>query len=113
MIPTSSPNARQKQWLEAVVKLGSVVSGGPSQIHHCVGRKAKHNKIAIGHWWIIPLTHDEHLVRLHGQGETFGYESRKAFEKDKFLSEVYRPLRDRLDIVPPVEVIQAITDYHR
>ena len=30
------------------------------QLHHVVGRKGKHNKVVIGHWFIIPLP-----VRFH------------------------------------------------
>jgi len=32
------------------------------QRHHCCGRKAKHNKVAIGHWFVLPLPFIYHDV---------------------------------------------------
>lgn len=80
----SAPTAKQKRWMGEVARLGSIISGRPAIVHHCVGTTGKHNKIEIGHWWVIPLTPEEHRA-LHHQGETFGFESRKAFEKDAFV----------------------------
>jgi len=103
---TDKPNAAQTRWREAVRELGSVISGGPAVIHHCVGRTAKHNKVQIGHWWILPLTDSEHKA-LHN-GETFGRESRKSFEK-----EMYVLLINYMLFVPPSEVNVSIASYHR
>lgn len=106
------PNAAQKRWREAVREIGSVVSGGQAVIHHPVGRKGKHNKIEIGHWWVLPLTDAEHKS-LHN-GETFGHPSRKDFEKDAF-EQVRQKLLDRTppeDWIPS-EACLAIMDYHR
>tara|TARA_R110000803_G_C11860297_1_gene307076 strand:+ start:64 stop:396 length:333 start_codon:yes stop_codon:yes gene_type:complete len=104
----NAPTAAQKRWREAVRELGSVISGGPAVIHHCVGATAKHNKVAIGHEWIIPLTDDEHKD-LHA-GETYGYESRKDFEKWMIIA-VSDNLRDHKD-KPSQSVMDAIKDYH-
>lgn len=109
MIPTSQPNAAQKRFMEQVRALGSIVSGGPAVVHHAAGRKARHNKIEIGHWWLVPLTDEEHKA-LHN-GETFGFESRKEFEKDSFERVMYR-LPDDSEC-PPREVVAAIMGYHR
>ena len=80
----SAPNAQQKRWMGEVASLGSIVSGGEAIVHHCVGTTARHQKVRIGHAWIIPLTPDEHNA-LHHDGETFGFDSRKDFEKHSFL----------------------------
>jgi len=89
--------------------LGSVLTGGPSVIHHCVGRTGSYNKVKIGHWWILPLTNDEHLA-LHG-GETFGYDTRKEFEKWQF-NLVVNLLYPHPD-TPSDEVCESIQDYRR
>lgn len=34
--------------------------GSPFQIHHCVGRSYVHNKIHIGHYFILPVPFDLH-----------------------------------------------------
>lgn len=112
----NAPTAAQKRWREAVRELGSVISGGPAVIHHPIGVTGKHNKIDIGHWWVIPLTDSEHKA-LH-DGETFGYGSRKEFEKDKYDDLIWRIASvvgelGSLDYAPPFDVSLAIMDYHR
>lgn len=103
------PNAAQMRWREAVRKTGSILSGRkPVHIHHCAGRTAKHNKVAIGHWWLLPLTDDEHRA-IHAQPK------RKELEKELFSLLVRRMavLGDMTEPLPPMEVIEAIEDYHR
>ena len=109
----NAPTAAQKRWREAVRDLGSIMSGGPAVVHHAVGCSGKHNKVAIGHWWLIPLTDEEHKA-LHA-GETFGHDSRKEFEKHEFCHLVDRIYGGNLDEgnMPPVSAINAIMDYHR
>jgi len=64
----SSPNAKQKRWMARVADYGCVVSGNSNiQIHHCVGRTAKHNKIAVGHWFILPLSFELHDVSSNNE----------------------------------------------
>lgn len=118
MIPTSQPNAAQKRWMEAVRELGSVISGEPAVIHHPAGRKAKHNKVDIGHWWLIPLTDDEHKS-LHNGGKPWSgmypeSQTRKQFEKAAYMTIAFY-LADYipLDYLPPQDVERAILDYHR
>ena len=33
------------------------------QLHHVLGRSAKHNKVAIGHWFIIPVPYSYHDIK--------------------------------------------------
>lgn len=102
------PNAVEKKWLELVAGThpGSVV-------HHPVGSTAKHNKIEIGNWWIIPMRDWDHRA-LHNQAATFGYESRKAFEKARFSDLFDHPaIQAREDLWPPEEAIKAIREYHK
>ena len=60
-------NAEQKRWVANVVNWYEAIgyeqgelNGYHMQIHHVVGRKGKHNKVAIGEWFILPLP-----FRLH------------------------------------------------
>jgi len=104
----NAPTAQQVRWRELVRSLGSIISNEDAVIHHCVGVTGKHNKVRIGHWWIIPLTNEEHLA-LHA-GETFGFHSRKEFEKDAF-TQVCQLLHPTDYITEEVE--KAIEGYHR
>lgn len=104
----NQPNAVQKRWREAVRELGSIMSGDPAVIHHCVGATGKHKKVSIGHEFILPLTDQEHKD-LHNRGE-FNGASRKEFEKFYF-SRVIMRLMDHPNR-PEDHVIEAIMDYH-
>lgn len=60
----NAPTAAQIKWREEVRALGCIVGmekGPHIQIHHVLGATAKHNKVAIGHWYILPLTPWAHL----------------------------------------------------
>ena len=71
----SAPTAAQREWREKVRRTQSIISGREiCEIHHVAGRTAKFDKQAIGHWWILPLTTDEH--RLIGNPDDF---ARKYF----------------------------------
>ncbi len=99
------PNAAEKRWLNAVA-----ISYAGCVIHHPVGSTGKHNKVEIGHWWIIPMMDWDHKA-LHSHCECFGYESRKAFEKAKFEEVLANPNID--SALVPLEAIEAIRSYHR
>lgn len=66
-------NAAQKRWMKSIAdfieneSLGILY--GPEfegrkdfQLHHVLGRSAKHNKVAIGYWFIIPVPIELHDV---------------------------------------------------
>lgn len=116
----NAPNKAQKDWMAAVRELGSVISGGPAVIHHAVGRTGKHNKVHIGHWWIIPLTDEEHKALHNGimiweqSHPDCGIETRKQFEKAAY-EEVYMKLWSTVDhyYCPSLRVNESIMDYHR
>tara|TARA_R100001377_G_scaffold81214_1_gene60612 strand:- start:7 stop:357 length:351 start_codon:yes stop_codon:yes gene_type:complete len=105
----NAPTAAQKRWREAVRDLGSIISGGPAVIHHAVGATGKHNKVEIGHEFILPLTEREHKD-LHSGAILNGF-NRKEFEKF-FFKRVWRELFYHKDI-PDEKILDAIMDYHR
>lgn len=113
----NAPTAAQKRWREAVRELGSVISGGPAVIHHPVGCSGKHNKIEIGHWWLIPLTDEEHKA-LHAGTIDLSHTpwagmTRKEFEKDCFQRVCFSLGFNGFDCTVSPEVDVAIMDYHR
>ena len=66
-------NAKQKQWMSDIANfIDEVGMGGlygeeyegrtDFQLHHVLGRSAKHNKVAIGHWFVIPVPFELHDV---------------------------------------------------
>ena len=64
-------NTKQKQWLSDIAEwaqdniskiYGAEFDGCAIQLHHVLGRSAKHNKIAIGHEFVIPVPYALHDV---------------------------------------------------
>ena len=119
------PNAEQKKWREQVRDLGCVVCGSENpEIHHVVGRTSKHNKVHIGHWFILPLNHFNHKYLDQGSSglEILKSEARQMYNVDNIndmgnyefqkwlFGRVLRRIPDR-----PFgdEVIQAISEWHR
>jgi len=105
--------AKQDEWLKRVADIRSLVSCQPGQIHHCAGTTARHNRIDIGHWWILALTKPEH-DRLHRNELNIehGFRTRKEFEK-VFFTRTVHVAQDKGWDVPPDDVLAAIEDYHR
>lgn len=112
----AQPSSAQRAWRERVRELGSIVDGAtPCEIHHPVGRTGKHNGIEIGHWWVLPLTAEQH----RGPDGIHRAPDRKAREKALFRA-VLALLRAREQFAineravwPPQDVLDAIDDYHR
>jgi len=69
---TKPANAAQKNWMNDITdwayeNIHMLYTGGYAQDcnfqrHHVLGRSAKHNKVAIGHWFIIPVPFDLHDI---------------------------------------------------
>ena len=68
---TKPANAVQKKWMEDITDyinengLGDLygcdyIYDTRIQRHHVLGRSAKHNKVAIGHWFVIPVPFELH-----------------------------------------------------
>ena len=57
-------NKKHRAWEEIVRETGCCVTGATNdvQVHHCIGRKGRHNKILIGPYFILPLHRDYHMV---------------------------------------------------
>ena len=114
-------NTAQKQWMKDISEwpynnIHNMYDGGYAQdcnfqLHHVLGRSAKHNKIAIGHWFIIPVpidlhdvnsnhplnvTHSKHAFtdRFGKQSELFGWMVHEM-EEDGYIvpnTDVYRAI---------------------
>lgn len=90
------PNAKEKAFLKAVADFhnehgvgylfGDEWKGSPFQIHHVAGRTYKHNKVHIGHYFILPVVATLHDVSSNHPHNVTHY-------RHKF-SEVYGNQRD-------------------
>lgn len=54
---TRGPNADEKRFMAWVKEQPCAACGcpGPSIVDHCMGATYKHNKVLVGHWYLLPL----------------------------------------------------------
>lgn len=119
---TKPANAKQKQWMSDIAEwannnnLGLLYdydNGRGVQLHHVLGRSAKQNKVAIGHWFIIPVPFDLHDVgSSHIHNVTHHkHEFTKRFGSQRSLfNDMVNDMRMEMYALPPTEVINAIMD---
>lgn len=120
MIPTSQPNKAQRDWRELLRNHGSAISGfdlpEPIVAHHVCGRTAKHNRVEIGHWWVLPLADSEHKL-LHSymsvlELNALGFNPVGRWDLEKFL--FFKVLKEvGGESIVPDDVLIAIAEYHR
>ena len=121
---TKPANAKQRKWMADIanfineVGLGGLY--GPEyegrtdfQLHHVLGRSAKHNKISIGHEFIIPVPFELHDVSSNNPLNVTHY--KKAFvnkfgEQCGIFQILYSCMAQCGYEVPSGEVYRAIMD---
>lgn len=109
---TRGPNQQEKDfqgWLKDR-RICCITGQNNVEVHHCKGATFKHNKVLIGHWFVIPLCEEVH--KEYDQGtkaflEKYGPQSGLWMECIKEY--VYETGRD----YPPEDVTSAIIDYGR
>lgn len=113
-----TPSAKAKRWMVWVGECPCVnCSHWPVHVHHCAGATAKHNKVAIGDWWLLPLCYECHQGRhgVHGDRARFWRLSRnrKTVEHHLFIAlmSVARGAPGS-PVQPPDAVVRAIEEYH-
>ncbi len=113
-------NAKQKQWMKDITEwaedniqlvYGINYFNANIQRHHVLGRSAKHNKVDIGHWFILPIPFELHDVSSnHPENVTHrkkDFVKRFGNQRDLFLMMV-EDMRERGYELPPAEVCKAI-----
>ena len=70
---TRGANAAEKRFMEYTKNSDCVQCGteGPSIVDHVAGATYKHNKVLIGHWFVIPLCVDCDDVKTQGSTRKF------------------------------------------
>lgn len=108
-----SKPAAAKRWEQMVAEYGCIVTREPNvQIHHVAGRSARHNKIDIGWYYILPLTPRLHDVSSnHPMNVTLWknrFEKEYGTQNDLFFQMLNALMEQGKEIPVPDEVIDAI-----
>jgi hypothetical protein len=119
-------NAAQKKWMETITKWyfnWGWRSGSPSydlvgfctlQRHHVMGRKAKHNKVAIGEWFVLPIPFIYHDVSSdHPHNVTHhkhAFTDRFGPQSELFKQMIESMVELEIDLPFGQDVINAIMD---
>jgi len=77
---------------------------GPSIVQHCFGKTFKHNKVLIGHWFVIPLCIMCDEIDTKGSHGAF---RRKFGPQSDLWLEIYN--KSPVDV--PKEIVAAIKDW--
>ena len=117
---TKPANAAQKQWMKDITEwtydnlhtlYGNEYLNSNFQRHHVLGRSAKQDKVAIGHWFVIPVPFELHDVSSnHTDNVTHrkkSFVNRFGNQRDLFLTMV-ESMRDYGYELPPHDVCEAI-----
>ena len=72
--------------LPCVITNEYFVKGKVNQLHHCLGAKAKINKIHIGEWFVYPIAAVLHDIRIEREGEflNIGHRHGSGSNKSEF-----------------------------
>lgn len=123
LVASKPANAAQKKWMDDITEwadynlgllYGDKYDGSECiQRHHVLGRSAKHNKVAIGHWFIIPVPFELHDVSSnHHFNVTHckrNFTNQYGMQRDIF-NKVYQGMKTCDYNVPSDEVYSAIMD---
>ncbi len=123
-------NAKQKKWMKDIASfIDEVGMGGlygreyegrkDFQLHHVLGRSAKHNKVHIGHWFIIPVPVELHDVSSNHPDNVTHFKKNfvNRFGDQRGIFQIlYSCMHKWNDFdgndfeIPPMEVYNAIMD---
>lgn len=120
---TKPANAAQKQWMSDIAEWSNdniemLYDGGYAQecnfqLHHALGRSAKHNKVAIGHWFVIPVPFDLHDIssdsELNVTHHKHKFTDRFGNQRHIFKHMINEMCMDGYEL-PPVEALKAIME---
>ena len=115
-------SAKQRQWMSDITDW--VGNGGMYllydceckkgiQRHHVLGRSAKHNKISIGHEFIIPVPFQYHDISEKNDLNVtyFKHNFTARFGKqNEIFSVMYSDMKQSGYEVPSIEIYNAIMD---
>lgn len=110
---TRGPNAKEKRYIRYIKTEKQCCDAcgryGPLVAHHCEGATFKHNKVLIGHWFLLGLCgHCDDIVTRGSRRafrEKYGPQARIALK----ALEDYMLVGDQV----PKDVLDAIRDWDR
>jgi hypothetical protein len=110
---TRTANADEKryhQWLKERQICAACCERGPVINHHCEGASFKHNKVLVGHWFVVGLCQQCDNVVTNGSRRVF----RDQFGPQSVMwLEQVNAYEEETRRIPPFDVKAAIMDWGR
>lgn len=117
-------NTAQKKWMDDITEwsicnlgllYGPEYDGAVIQRHHVLGRSAKHDKVAIGHWFILPVPFELHDPNVNHQFHVgkckHSFTNEFGTQRSLFMKMYNDMYEQGYDLSPiPFEVTRAIGD---
>lgn len=120
MIEHKQTKAQEKAWYNRIAEFAEKNGAFPHynlasfDMHHVVGRKGVHNKVAIGGWFVIPVEKKYHDVHSNNPFNVTHYRKRYQIEfgnqRDQFYAMCMSIKDDDGELPFPDEVLHAILD---
>lgn len=103
---TRGPNAEEKRFAAYTKGSDCIACGaeGPSIVDHVAGATYKHNKVLIGHWFLIPLCVTCDTIKTQGSGKALAKHACMS------LSSLWDYHAADYSTIPPHAVIKSILD---
>ena len=101
---TRGPNAEEKRFAAYTKESDCIACGaeGPSIVDHVAGATYKHNKVLIGHCFLIPLCVACDTIKTQGSGKALAEHSGRS------LSDLWYEQIKGYSTIPPSDVIISI-----
>ena len=118
MITHQQSKSDEKKWYERVAQFASDHGCFPHcnlcnyDMHHVMGRKARHNKVAVGAWFVLPIQKEYHDVHSNNPFNVTHFRKRYQIEfgnqRDQFLAMCMTIKSEDGGLIVPDEVLQSI-----
>lgn len=109
---TRGPNNAEKKFMAWCKQRPCIISGAWGVVvHHCEGATFKHNKVLIGHWFVIPLCLEWDDVVTHGSRKRLRELS--GHPQSYYWKLAHDDYMRETGLSAPQEVIDAIEDWDR
>ena len=120
---SKNANTKQRKWMSDIadfandnglcILYGDKYHKSTFELHHVLGRSARHKKVRIGHWFVIPVPTELHNV-LSDHPDNVTHFKRRFTDRFGSQRSIFAEVHNAMCVygydVPPDEVYNTIMD---